>query len=75
MVSTLFQSKKIFFSLVTQVEVLLLLLLFFDLSLPHRLQNRALSNRAAYLEVERECGTQAMCAEKSQVMCAENADF
>ena len=48
---------------------------FFCLSLPHRLQNRALSNRAAYLEVERECGTQAMCAEKSQVMCAENADF
>lgn len=29
MVSTLFQSKKIFFSLVTQVEVLLLLFLVF----------------------------------------------
>ena len=72
MVSTLFHFKKIFFSLVTQVEVLFF---FFCLYLPHRLQNRALSNRAAYLEVERECGTQAMCAEKSQVMCAENADF
>ena len=70
MVSTLFHFKKIFFSLVTQVEVP-----FFCLSLPYRLQNRALSNRAACLEVERECGTQAMCAEKSQVMCAENADF
>lgn len=35
----------------------------------------SLPKRITYLEVEWECGTQAMCAEKSQVMCAENADF
>ncbi|KAM7239488.1 hypothetical protein CapIbe_008983 [Capra ibex] len=38
-----------------------------------RLQNRALSNRAAYLEVERECGTQAMCAEKSQCLTSHDS--
>lgn len=71
MVSTISLFKKVSFSVGLLGEVP-----FFTSPFVKDSKTRlSLSNRTACLEVEWECGTQAMCAEKSQVMYAENADF